>query len=98
MGHVCLEAGRRFAWPEEPCHLVVLAVPNTVELQKAIERIQLAGIKIAVFCEPDDDLGITAACTEPIIGPARHLFKRFALWREPEINTLVRGPPVQTKR
>ena len=95
MGHACLEAGRRFEWPEEACHLVILAIPTAGDLRQAIERLQLAGIQIVAFDEPDDDLGLTAACTEPIIGPARHLFKRFELWREPISNTWGRGPPAR---
>ncbi len=75
VGHACLEAGRRFAWPEEPCHLVVLAVPTLADLQIAVERATLAGIRLAHFGEPDDSLGLTAACTEPLNAPLRRLFR-----------------------
>lgn len=97
VGHACLEAGRRFDWPEETCNLVVLAVPTQRDLQIRVERACLAGIRIAVFDEPDDALGITAACTEPLTGAARRIFRRLPLWRETETNTSARGPPTRTK-
>jgi hypothetical protein len=90
VSHACLEAGRRFDWPEEPCNLVVLAVPTQRDLQISVERACLAGIQIAVFDEPDDGLGITAACTEPLTDPLRRIFRRLPLWRE---SNPVRGPP-----
>jgi hypothetical protein len=80
-GHACLEAGRRFRQPETPCNLVVLSVPTERHLHAAVARIESAGIRSAVFYEPDDDLGYTAACTEPVSGPARRIFRRLQLWQ-----------------
>ncbi|MCQ3929143.1 MAG: hypothetical protein DPW16_01680 [Chloroflexi bacterium] len=87
-----MEAGRRFDWPDTPCNLVVLGVANSGELQATIERVQLAEVRIALFYEPDHQLGLTAACTEPISGAFRRLFRRFPLWNV-DGATSARGPP-----
>ena len=71
VGHACLEAGRRFEQPDEPCQLVLLAVSSEKQLELEVERAQLRGIRWVVFREPDDNLGLTAACTEPIRGSIR---------------------------
>lgn len=92
VGHACLEAGRRFDWPDTPCNLVVLGVANVSDLRAAIERVQLAEVRVALFYEPDHQLGLTAACTEPISGAFRRLFRRFALWNGQDV-IFIRGPP-----
>ena len=81
VGHVCLEAGRRFGLPEAPCHLVLLSVPSEDHLLYAILHVEMAGIRYAVFREPDDEMGYTAACTEPLERSHRRVFRRFPLWR-----------------
>jgi hypothetical protein len=95
VGHACLEAGKRFDWPDEPCHLVVLAVPSKAHLLTAVAQLQLADIRYELFFEPDDDLGVTAVCTEPITGKLRQTFRRYPLWRETSSNKSIsiRGPP-----
>jgi hypothetical protein len=93
VGHACLEAGRRFAQPAEPCHLVLLSVQSKRQLHDAVARAELAGIRCVVFSEPDDELGDTAACTEPVLASGRRVFRRFALWRSPAGNGWARGPP-----
>jgi hypothetical protein len=93
VGHACLEAGSRFAQPSPPSHLVVLAVSSEARLHHAIARIQLAGIRCAVFHEPDDDMGDSAACTEPVSDAHRRIFKRHALWNDPAARQTTRGPP-----
>lgn len=93
MGHVCLEAGRQFELPAAPCQLVVLSVASEQQLQVIVEQVELRGIRCAVFYEPDDNLGWTAACTEPITGPSRRVLQRFPLWRTGEAKYCERGPP-----
>lgn len=95
VGHACLEAGRRFEWPQEACNLVVLGVATLSDLHTALEDAELAGIQTACFFETDGQLGLTAACTEPLTGPIRRVFRRFTLWCEPRACTSVRGPPGQ---
>jgi hypothetical protein len=93
VGHACLEAGRRFAQPAEPCHLVLLSVASERHLHDAIARAELAGVRCVVFNEPDDNLGDTAACSEPVLARGRRLFQRFSLWRAAEGSLWARGPP-----
>jgi len=90
VGHACLEAGRRFEQPPTPTNLVVLAVASRSALEAALEAGRLAGVRTAAFIEPDRDLGLTAACSEPVAGQARRCFGRFALWAAPG---LARPPP-----
>ncbi len=93
VGHACLEAGRRFEWPEEPCHLVVLRVATLADLQTAVEWANLAGIQLALFDEPDNGLGLTAACTEPLNAPFRRLFRNYSLWSARVMAAQARSPP-----
>ena len=81
VGHVCLEAGRRFVQLEESCHLVLLAVPSEPGLCAAVARAEAAGVRCEAFYEPDDEMGYTAACTEPLKLCDRRLFRRYPLWR-----------------
>lgn len=82
VGHACLEAGRRFAQPPAPCHLVLLAVKSQPQLHDAVQEAGAAGVLSVVFHEPDGNLGDTAACTEPLVGAQRPIFRRFPLWAE----------------
>jgi hypothetical protein len=94
VGHACVEAGHRFDQPADPCHLVVLSVPTAHHLRAALHRVGRAGIRCAVFHEPDDQLGDTAACTEPISGAYRRVFRRFPLWSGDTLSS-ARGPPMR---
>jgi len=93
VGHACIEAGRRFAQPAEPCHLVLLSVASERHLRDAVARAELAGIRCTVFNEPDDDMGDTAACSEPVLAGDRRVFRRFPLWCAPAGAVWARGPP-----
>jgi hypothetical protein len=92
VAHACLEAGRRFQ-PEDGCHLVMLHVPDEIELRLAVQQAEASGIRCALFHEPDDNLGFTAACTEPVVASYRRFFRRYPLWTESEISIAPRGPP-----
>ncbi len=94
VGHACLEAGRRFQ-PEEGCHLVVLSVSDEIDLQLAVRQAEAIGIRCASFCEPDDDMGFTAFCTEPVSGYGRHFFRRYNLWDSSDTHSCPRGPPIK---
>ena len=79
--HACLQAGARFSQPEKPCHLVVLTVESQAHLPQDVEHLTgQGGIGMETFWEPDDALGFTASCSEPVAGQARHWFKRYSLW------------------
>lgn len=80
--HACLEAGRHFAQPLAPSHLVLLAVKSQAQLHDAVREAEASGIRSLMFYEPDNGLGDTAACTEPLCGFQRPIFRRFSLWGE----------------
>ena len=81
-GHACLEAGSRFPQPgKDTSYLVVLAVQNERKLMEAVAEAKYHGVRSVVFFEPDNKLGHTASCTEPVQGETRHLFKRYPLWQ-----------------
>jgi hypothetical protein len=81
VSHVCLQAGHRFNQPEPPCHLVLLSVPSETHLQSALVSVRMAGVRYTVFYEPDEQMGYTAACTEPLDSFYKRIFRRFPLWR-----------------
>ena len=83
IGHVCLEAGNRFEQPAEPCNLVLLGVPSEADLLNEVERLHLSGIQCTLFYEPDQHLGYTAACTQPVQAVQRRFFRRLLLWALP---------------
>lgn len=93
VGHACLEAAWRSGPPPEPCNLVVLALPSQAALQDALERLAAAGIAMVSFSEPDDDLGLTAACSAPISGRERAIFRRYRLWGA-AVHAPARAPPL----
>ena len=95
VGHACLEAGRRFCQPEAVSHLVVLSVRSQAQLRDAAREAEAMGIRCLVFNEPDDGLGHTAACTEPITGMHRPIFRRFRLWEAPQAGTPGCERPIQ---
>jgi hypothetical protein len=79
VGHACLEAGARFDQPPRAAHMVLLAVSSEPELCDALARLYAEGIRYALFFEPDYGLGFTAACTEPLTGGRRRVFRRYRL-------------------
>ena len=95
VGHACLEAGRRFEQPDAGSNLVVLAVPSASDLHRAARRVELWGLRYVLFTEPDDDLGETALCTEPVQDVDRRCFRPFRLWSGRELD-LARGPPSES--
>jgi hypothetical protein len=81
VGHACLEAGRLFEQSPNG-NMVVLSVKSEEMLLKTVAVTEQAGIKWALFYEPDDSMGHTAACSEPIEdGEAKRSFRKFQLWK-----------------
>ena len=76
-----MEAGFKFQKPNEPTHLVVVCIPSEAKLIAVLERLRLHGIQFALFHEPDDEMGFTAACTEPLTSRFRREFRDFQLWK-----------------
>jgi hypothetical protein len=85
-GHACLEAGFKYDRPDRIIHLVLLQVGSERQLRERLSRLDAAGIGYVPFHEPDDGMGCTAACTEPLAGLYRRVFHGMRLW-EPAGNT-----------
>ncbi|MFT3891394.1 MAG: hypothetical protein QM730_07145 [Anaerolineales bacterium] len=83
IGHACLEGGFQFKRPDETIHLVVVGIESEKHLLATLERIGLKGIRFVVFHEPDDEMGFTAACTQPLSATHRREFRDFPLWEPP---------------
>lgn len=79
-GHACLEAGARFGLLSSENFLVVLAVNSQEQLLEIRDDLDFAGVRSAMFFEPDEDMGYTAFCTEPLEEGKRRLFRRYKLW------------------
>lgn len=81
VGHACLEAGFKFQAPNETIHLVVVGIASEAHLLAALERIDLQGIQFVLFHEPDNGIGFSASCTEPLREIYRREFRDFPLWK-----------------
>jgi hypothetical protein len=64
-------------------HLVLIGIRDEVQLQKALSRIESAGVKCTSFYEPDIENQLTAFATETIFEEQRHLFKRYNCLPDP---------------
>ncbi len=80
VGHACLEAGFKFQKPDDIVNLVVVGVESETRLLITLERLSLRGIQFSLFCEPDNQMGYTAACTAPLTVARRREFRNFPLW------------------
>jgi len=77
--HASQESGAQFGCPEN-CHMVVCEVDDIQGLDLFCETCENIGISYALFYEPDNHLGYTAACTQPITGSMRSKFRKFRLF------------------
>ena len=80
VGHACLEAGFKFQRPDEPVNLVVVGIESEIHLLATLERISLREFQFFLFYEPDEQMGFTAACTQPLSIVYRREFRDFPLW------------------
>jgi hypothetical protein len=62
-------------------HFVVCGVKNEDALQKALQQIQVQGVRCRAFLEADIGDQMTAIATEPVYGEQRRLFKKFRLFK-----------------
>jgi len=60
-------------------------VPDEESLLQVRDRVRAHGIHAELFREPDLGDAATALCTEAVCGDARKVFRRFRLWKEPEL-------------
>jgi hypothetical protein len=80
VAHAAFEAGQRWHADRETCHLILLSVPTQAALIDLAIRCEARGIGCVVFDEPDDHMGFTALCSEPLRDHRRRLFRRYPLW------------------
>lgn len=76
--HAAQASGAEFGCPES-CHLVAVHVGGLDGLRDFCERAGASGVRYCLFHESDDNMGYTAACTEPISGPARRHFRHLPM-------------------
>ena len=79
-GHACLESGFTFKKPDEHPNMVLLELKDSKDLLRAKEFLEYKGIRYVEFFEPDNNLGLTALCTEPMERNGKGLFKFWKLW------------------
>ena len=89
VGHACLDAGFKFSKPKEVIHLVVVRVESENQLLEILEKAALQGLEFALFHEPDNKLGFTAACTKPLKVTWRREFRNLPLWKPPKEVTKI---------
>jgi hypothetical protein len=81
--HATYEAGASFS-PNSPTgnYLLVHAVHDECTLMHAAARLEKAGIRFALFQEPDMGNQYTALCTEPMHekDPRRRILRAYPLW------------------
>jgi len=80
VGHVCMEAGKKFRQPKGT-HLILLEVEDSVGLGIVVMLCGMMRIRYFLFYEPDEDMKYTALCTEPVSKSQKDVFKSFKLWR-----------------
>jgi hypothetical protein len=92
-GHAIIEANRAGLIPHEieHPHLIILEVANEARLCFEAEKLQLAGIPIAIWREPDRDNEITAIATAALYGDQRKHFRKYQLLKEPNIKNEIQG-------
>jgi hypothetical protein len=76
--HAAIEAARSFL-PEllpHP-HLVICRVASERDLLAAADRLERAGVRFALFREPDRDNEATALATEPLGSERRSALARY---------------------
>lgn len=76
--HAAIEAARLFLPPEltHP-HLVLCRVATESDLLRAADRLDRAGIRFALFREPDRNNEATALATEPLCAERRDVLARY---------------------
>jgi hypothetical protein len=73
-----MESARRFLAADGPHpHLVLCRVASERDLLAAADRLERAGVRFALFREPDFDNESTALATEPLGSDRRALLARY---------------------
>ena len=91
--HAALEAGLKAGQSgkkfDETTSIILLEAKSEEKLLNAHERIKGLGIDCSLFFEPDDGLGyepsFTSFATEPITAEHRQHFKKYRLYKAPQL-------------
>ncbi len=76
--HAAVEAARSFLPAEHPHpHFVLCRVASERDLLAAADRLDRAGIRFALFREPDRNNEATALATEPLCSERRAVLSRY---------------------
>ena len=76
--HAAIESTKKWPYPNQHPHLVLLQVKDENSLKKALDKADSHGILTTAFHE--DDVGMTAGATRPIINPEeRKIFRKYQL-------------------
>jgi hypothetical protein len=95
--HAGIEASRLFLPPEHPHpHLVLCAVSRERDLLAAADRLERAGIRFAIFREPDRNNEATALATEPLSGERRGALARYPCLARSDLLSTSVGKPAGT--
>lgn len=78
--HAGIMAAKWFGVPEYH-HLVVCGVPDYAVLNRVEDHLNEVGIRYYTFFEPDNDLGLTALCTESVEKKYRKFLGMYPLWQ-----------------
>ncbi len=80
IGHACYEAGKKFTDSCGISNLILLSARNEEDLLKIADNLEVSDINHTIFYEPDNEMGHSAICTEPITkSEQRALFRKYKL-------------------
>lgn len=79
VGHVCYEAGLKFN-AKDNTYLVLFQSESEDELKEIESWLNFNEIDTHVFFEPDNNMGYSALCTQPVSGSLRKIFRRYKLY------------------
>jgi hypothetical protein len=76
--HAAIEAARQFLPTQQAHpHLVLCRVASERDLLAAADRLERAGVRFALFREPDQNNQATALATEPLCSDRRRVLARY---------------------
>lgn len=81
IGHACYEAGKKFQDNQGISSLILLSAEDEDDLKVIAEKLEERGIQYYMFFEPNNEMGYSAICTEPITtNRDRNFFKKWKLY------------------
>lgn len=78
-------------------NIVAIGVPNVRSLERALDKLRVAGIPHYQWIEPDFNLGFTSICTIPIGGVQRACLADYRLWDDKNTVPVVSNSTAPSK-